>query len=135
RQEHTPAGPNPAVRTLDASYYYPFYADAPVETMNCVADVREDRCIIWAPTQAPNSLQEEVAKLLEMTPEKVEVNVTLIGGGFGRRLAVDYALEAAEISRAVKAPVQVLWTRADDMRHGHFQAASAHRLSAGLDSK
>jgi isoquinoline 1-oxidoreductase beta subunit len=62
------------------------------------------------------------------------VNVTLIGGGFGRRLAVDYALEAAEISRAVKTPVQVLWTRADDMRQGHFQAASAHRLSAGLDS-
>src|SRR5205823_7135079 len=101
----------------------------------CVADVREDRCIIWAPTQALNSLQEEVAKLLEMTPEKVEVNVTLIGGGFGRRLAVDYALEAAEISRSVKAPVQVLWTRTDDMRHGHFQAASVHRLSAGLDSK
>jgi isoquinoline 1-oxidoreductase beta subunit len=63
------------------------------------------------------------------------VNVTLIGGGFGRRLAVDYALEAAEISRAVKAPVQVLWTRTDDMRQGHFQAASAHRLSAGMDSK
>jgi isoquinoline 1-oxidoreductase subunit beta len=134
RKDEAPAGTRAAARTIYASYFYPFYAHAPVETMNCVADVRGDRCIIWAPTQAPNSLQEEVATFLGTTPEKVEVNVTLIGGGFGRRLAVDYALEAAEISRAVKAPVQVLWTRADDMRYGHFQAASAHRLSAGLDS-
>jgi isoquinoline 1-oxidoreductase beta subunit len=134
RKDDAPAGTRAAARTIYASYYYPFYAHAPVETMNCVADVRDDRCVIWAPTQAPNSLQEEVAKFLGITPEKVEVNVTLMGGGFGRRLAVDYALEAAEISRAVKAPVQVLWTRADDMRHGHFQAASAHRLSASLDS-
>ncbi len=134
RKDDAPAGTRVAARTIYASYFYPFYAHAPVETMNCVADVREDRCIIWAPTQAPNSLQEKVATFLGTTPEKVEVHVTLIGGGFGRRLAVDYALEAAEISRAVKAPVQVLWTRADDTRYGHFQAASAHRLSAGLDS-
>jgi isoquinoline 1-oxidoreductase beta subunit len=134
RKDEAPAGTREIARTIYANYLYPFYAHAPVETMNCVADVQADRCTIWAPTQAPNSLQEEVAKFLGMTPEKVEVNVTLIGGGFGRRLAVDYALEAAEISRAVKAPVQVLWTRTDDMRHGHFQGASAHRLSAGLDS-
>ncbi len=69
-----------------------------------------------------------------MASEKVEMSVTLSGGGFGRRLAVDYALEAAEISRAVQAPVQVLWTRTDEMRHDYFEAASAHRLSAGLDS-
>src|SRR5947207_3927745 len=128
REDKALAGTSEAVRTIYASYFYPFYAHAPVETMNCVADVREDRCIIWAPTQAPNALQEEVAKFLGMAPEKVEVNVTLIGGGFGRRLAVDYALEAAEISRTVKAPVQVFWSRADDMRHGHFQAASVHHL-------
>ncbi|MEY2488357.1 MAG: isoquinoline 1-oxidoreductase subunit beta [Verrucomicrobiota bacterium] len=134
RKEEAPAGTRAVARTLYASYFYPFYAHAPVETMNCVADVRADRCVIWAPTQAPNSLQDEVAKFLGLAPEKVEVNVTLIGGGFGRRLAVDYALEAAEISRAVKAPVQVLWTRTDDTRQGHFQAASVHRLSAGLDS-
>ena len=134
RKDEAPLGTPPAARTIYASYFWPFYAHAPVETMNCVADVRDDRCVIWAPTQAPNSLQEKVAKFLGMAPEKVEVNVTLLGGGFGRRLAVDYALEAAEISRAVKAPVQVLWTRPDDMRHGHFEAASAHRLSASLDS-
>jgi isoquinoline 1-oxidoreductase beta subunit len=134
RRDEAPPGTRPVVRTIFASYFYPFYAHAPVETMNCVADVQEDRCVIWAPTQAPNAMQEKVAKFLGRAPEKVEVNVTLSGGGFGRRLAVDYALEAVEISRAVKAPVQVLWTRKDDMRHGHFEAPSAHRLSAGLDS-
>jgi isoquinoline 1-oxidoreductase beta subunit len=65
----------------------------------------------------------------------VDVNITLIGGGFGRRLAVDYAIEAAEISRAAKAPVQLLWSRADDMKCGHFQAASVHYLAAGFDAK
>jgi isoquinoline 1-oxidoreductase beta subunit len=134
RKDDAPAGTPATARTIYASYLYPFYAHAPVETMNCVADVTADRCVIWAPTQAPNALQDQVAKFLGMTPEKVEVNVTLIGGGFGRRLAVDYALEAAEISRDLKAPVQVLWTRTDDMHHGHFQGASAHRLSASLDS-
>ncbi|MFL6521137.1 MAG: molybdopterin cofactor-binding domain-containing protein [Chthoniobacterales bacterium] len=135
RKEDAPAQTPAIARTIEAIYSYPFYAHAPVETMNCVADVREDRCSIWAPTQAPNRLQKQVATLLGLTPEKVEVNVTLIGGGFGRRLAVDYALEAAEISRAAKAPVQVLWSRPDDMKHGHFQAASAHFLSTGLDAQ
>lgn len=134
RKDEPPSGTRPAIRTIYANYYCPFYAHAPVETMNCVADAREDRCTIWAPTQAPNLVQEEVATLLKITPDKVEVNVTLMGGGFGRRLAIDYALEAAEISKTVNAPVQVLWTQADDMRYGHFQAASAHRLSIGLDS-
>jgi len=135
RKEEAPAETAPVARTIEAIYSYPFYAHAPVETMNCVADVRADRCTIWAPTQAPNRLQKQVATLLSLPPEKVEVNVTLIGGGFGRRLAVDYALEAAEISRAAKAPVQVLWSRPDDMKHGHFQAASAHFLSMGLDAQ
>ena len=135
RKEEAPPETAPVARTIEAIYSYPFYAHAPVETMNCVADVRADRCTLWAPTQAPNRLQKQVATLLGFQPEKVEVNVTMIGGGFGRRLAVDYALEAAEISRAAKAPVQVLWTRPDDMKHGHFQAASAHFLALGLDAQ
>jgi isoquinoline 1-oxidoreductase subunit beta len=135
RKEDAPAETSPIARTIEAIYSYPFYAHAPLETMNCVADVRADHCTIWAPTQAPNRLQKQVATLLGLPPEKVEVNVTMIGGGFGRRLAVDYALEAAEISRAAKAPVQVLWSRPDDMKHGHFQAASAHFLALGLDAQ
>ena len=135
RKEEPPPGSAAVTKTIEATYRYPFYAHAPVETMNCVADVRGDRCIVWVPTQAPERLQKQVAELLGIAPAKVEVNITLIGGGFGRRLAVDYALEAAEISRAAKAPVQLLWSRADDMKHGHFQAASVHYLSAGFDAQ
>jgi isoquinoline 1-oxidoreductase beta subunit len=134
RKEEAPAGTGAITKTIDATYHYPFYAHAPVETMNCVADVRDDRCTIWVPTQAPERLQNQVAKLLAIPPNNVEVNITLIGGGFVRRLGVDYAVEAAEISRAVKAPIQLLWSRADDMKHGHFQAASVHYLSAGFDA-
>jgi isoquinoline 1-oxidoreductase subunit beta len=120
--------------TVDATYLYPFYAHAPLETMNCVAAVKPDSCEIWAPTQAPNSLHEDAAAILKLPLDKVKVHVTTIGGGFGRRLSNDYAMEAIEVSRAVKAPVQVLWTRPDDTQHGHFQAASVHRLSAGFDN-
>jgi isoquinoline 1-oxidoreductase subunit beta len=102
--------------------------------MNCTADVRADRAELWAPTQAPNTVQKEVARLLGLPPERVTVHVTLLGGGFGRRLGWDYALEAAEISKAVKAPVQLLWTRGDDMKHGYFQAASRHEMSGGFDA-
>jgi isoquinoline 1-oxidoreductase beta subunit len=135
REEKPPPGTDAITRTIDASYYYPFYAHAPVETMNCVADVRENRCTIWAPTQAPERLQKQVAQLLGIAPADVDVNITLIGGGFGRRLGVDYAVEAADISRAAKAPIQLLWSRADDMKQGHFQAASVHYLSAGFDAQ
>lgn len=135
RHEEAPAGTSPVTRKIEAIYSYPFYAHAPLETMNCFAHVEGDHCKLIVPTQAPNRVQKQVAELLGTTPEKVEVNVTLIGGGFGRRLGVDYALEAADISRAAKAPVRVLWSRPDDMKHGHFQAASAHYLAAGFDDK
>jgi isoquinoline 1-oxidoreductase beta subunit len=135
RKEEPPAGTAAVSKTIGATYYYPFYAHAPVETMNCVADVRNNRCTMWAPTQAPERLQKQVAQLLGIAPADVDVNITLIGGGFGRRLGVDYAVEAADISRAAKAPIQLLWSRADDMKQGHFQAASVHYLSAGFDAQ
>src|SRR5215469_5554839 len=135
REEKAPPGTAAVTKTLEAIYRYPFYAHAPVETMNCVADVRGNRCTIWAPTQAPERLQNQVAKLLGIAPANVDVNITLIGGGFGRRLGVDYAVEAADISRAIKGPVQVLWSRADDMKCGHFQAASVHYLVGGFDAE
>lgn len=131
RSEGTP--PVDAKR-LEATYRFPFQAHAPLEPMNCVAHVTSGKCTLWAPTQAPNNVQESVAKLLDITPENVTVNVTLMGGGFGRRLAWDYALEAAEISRAVDAPVQIVWTRGDDMKHGHYQAASLHAMSGAIDA-
>ncbi len=124
-----------AARRLDATYVYPFQAHLPVEPANSVADVRADRCEIWSPTQNPDRIRTEAAALLKLPPEAVRVNVTLVGGAFGRRLGVDYALEAVEASRAAGAPVQVVWSREDDTRHGFYQPASVHWVRGGLDAK
>ena len=124
-----------AAKRMEAAYQYPFYAHAPLEPMNSVADFRGTSCELWSPTQAPNSVQERVAEFLGIPKDSVKVNVTLIGGGFGRRLGWDYAIDAADVSKAIGGgPVQVLWTRADDMKHGYFQAASLHQMSAGFDA-
>jgi isoquinoline 1-oxidoreductase subunit beta len=95
--------------------------------------VHDGRCEIWSSTQAPNDVQERCAQLLGMTADKVSVHTTLVGGGFGRRLGWDYALDAAEVAKTTDKPVQVFWTRSDDMRHGFFQAPSVHRMKAVLD--
>lgn len=119
---------------LEAIYEYPYQAHAPLETMNCTADVRGASCEIWVPTQAPEAAQQEAAKLLGILTEAVKVNVTMLGGGFGRRLQVDYVLEAVEISKAIDKPVQVMWTRDDDMKHGFFQAPKIEHIQAGIDA-
>jgi isoquinoline 1-oxidoreductase beta subunit len=123
-----------AARTLDEVYLYPFAAHASIEPVNCTAWFHDGTCEIWAPTQTPNGVQRSVAAALGIDPSKVTVHVTLIGGGFGRRLGWEANVEAAEIAKRAGAPVQLVWTREDDMKHGYFQAASAHRLRAGLDS-
>jgi len=124
-----------AARRLEAVYQVPFLAHATMEPMNCTAHVRGDGAEIWAPTQAPQWAQEEVAKALGLKPEAVKVHTTLLGGGFGRRSRYDFPVEAALVSKAAGAPVQVLWTREDDMRHDFYRPASLHRLAAGLDGK
>jgi isoquinoline 1-oxidoreductase beta subunit len=132
-RKDTPPTDLPAVtRTIEAEYYYPFYTHAPLETLNCLADVKEGRCDIHVSTQAPNSVQQGIAERLGLKTEDVHVTPMLIGGGFGQRLGRYSTYDAADLSRELKAPVQVLYTRADDMRHGHFQGASVHKLSAGL---
>jgi isoquinoline 1-oxidoreductase beta subunit len=123
-----------AAKTLEAIYEYPFQAHAPVETMNCVADVRKDSCEIWAPTQCPEVAQEETAKMLGLPPDSVKVHITLLGGGFGRRLFADYVPEAVEVSRVVGKPVQMVWTREDDMRRGFFHPCDIEHISGGLDA-
>lgn len=125
-----------AAKSIEARYVYPFYAHAPVEPMNAIARVRGGECEIWAPTQAPNRVQELAAQRLGIAKEKVTVHPTLIGGGFGRRLAGDYAIEAVDVSRAIGgAPVQVLWSRADDMQFGHLQHATVERMRAAIDAE
>lgn len=121
-----------ATKVIEADYVYPFYAHAPVEPMNTTAWVRDGECEIWSPTQAPNDVQDRCAQLLGMAAEHVTVHTTLVGGGFGRRLGWDYALDAVEVAKTSDQPVQVFWTRADDMQHGFFQAPSVHRMKAVL---
>ncbi len=125
-----------AARTVEAEYEYPFEAHAPLEPMNATAHLKADgTCEVWSPSQTPNTVQAAAAKLLGIPKERVAVHVTLIGGGFGRRLNWDFDTEALQLAAALPdTPVQVVWSREDDMRYGHFQAASAHRLRAGLDA-
>ena len=121
-------------RVIEGSYFYPFAAHAALEPVNCTAVVTGGGCTIWSPTQTPNGVQGAAASILGIAETSVTVNVMLLGGGFGRRLGVDFDREAIEVARRMKGiPVQLVWTREDDMRHGYFQAASAHRLRAGLD--
>jgi isoquinoline 1-oxidoreductase subunit beta len=122
-----------AVKTVEADYVYPFYAHASMETMNTTAWMHDGICEIWSSTQAPHDVHERCAELLGLPLDKVRVHPTLVGGGFGRRLGWDYALDAAEVAKTIDKPVQVFWTRQDDMRHGYFQAPSLHRMRAVVD--
>jgi isoquinoline 1-oxidoreductase beta subunit len=122
-----PLGP----RMLEAVYDTPYLAHAPMEPLSCVADVRAKHCEVWCPTQNPQDVQSYVAKAVGVP---TDVHVTMIGGGFGRRLEVDFAIEAAETSKAVGAPVQVTWTRTDDLRHDYYRPPSRHWMRAGWDA-
>jgi isoquinoline 1-oxidoreductase beta subunit len=124
-----------AAKTLTAEYEFPFQAHAPLETMNCVADVRANSCEIWVPTQAPEVALSSTAKMLGLSEDSVKINITLLGGGFGRRLFADYVPETVELSRAIGKPVQLVWTRSDDMRHGFFHPPDIERISGGLDTE
>lgn len=119
---------------FEAAYEWPYQVHAPLEPMNCTASVKDGKCEIWAPTQAPEEAQRKAAKLLGIPQENVTVRVMLMGGGFGRRLYTDYAQEAVEIAKSVYYPVQLVWTREDDMRYGHFNPASFNRYVAKLGS-
>jgi CO/xanthine dehydrogenase Mo-binding subunit len=122
-------------RHIEAEYQLPLMAHAAMEPGNCTADFRGSSCELWAPTQVPQDVRDSVAQSLGLNPNQVKVNVTLIGGGFGRRLEHDYGVEAALVSKAANAPVKVLWTREDDMRNSTYRPASYHKLSAVLDGQ
>ena len=122
-----------AGRRVSAEYQLPFMAHAPMEPGNCTAHYQGSGCELWAPTQVPQDCRDAVAQAVGLDPDQVKVNVTLMGGGFGRRLEHDYAVEAALVSKASQAPVKVMWTREDDMRFSTYRPASLHQLSAVLD--
>jgi isoquinoline 1-oxidoreductase beta subunit len=118
---------------LGAVYEMPYEAHATMEPMNCTAYVHDGICEVWAPTQNPQEVQRSVAGACHISPNKVTVNVPLIGGGFGRRLQTDYAQEAALVSQAINAPVQVVWTRDDDLQHDFYQPLLAQYAYGPLD--
>jgi isoquinoline 1-oxidoreductase subunit beta len=120
-------------RRITAEYQLPFMAHAPMEPGNCTASYSATGCELWAPTQVPQDCRDSVAQAVGLDPDQVKVNVTLMGGGFGRRLEHDYAVEAALVSKAINGPVKVIWTREDDMRFSTYRPASLHQLSAVLD--
>ena len=124
-----------AATKIEAVYEVPFLAHATMEPMNCTAHFHDGECELWAPTQVPAAAAESVASALGIPRERVKVHVTFIGGGFGRRLIQDYAVEAALISRDAGAPVQVVWSREDDIRHDFYRPAAVHVLHAGLDAQ
>jgi isoquinoline 1-oxidoreductase subunit beta len=119
---------------LSAVYRTAFQAHATLEPGNTTARVEGGTCEIWSPTQNPQRVQREVAALLGIPAEKVSVHVTLIGGGFGRRLDADYAVEAAAVARAAKRPVQLVWSRPDDFQRDRIHPAARVDLAAGLDA-
>ena len=119
-----------AGKRIAAEFETPFLAHAPMEPGNCTAQFRGSECELWAPTQVPQDVRDSVAQALALKPENVTVNVTLMGGGFGRRLEHDYGVEAALVSKAVNLPVKVLWTREDDMKFSTYRPVSLHQVSA-----
>lgn len=123
-----------ASKRIDASYVFPFQAHAPMEPMNCTADVRADRAEFWVPTQTAVRSMAQAVKVTGLAEDRIQMHCGLMGGGFGRRLFSDYVAEAAEISKRIGAPVQVSWTREDDMQHGYFQPATGEHFSGGLDA-
>jgi isoquinoline 1-oxidoreductase beta subunit len=117
---------------LRARYEVPFIAHATMEPMNCTAHVQGDRCRVWGPTQFPNWAADAIAKALAIPRENVAVEISLLGGGFGRRINVDYAVEAALVAKQVDAPVQVMWTREDDLQHDFYRPMAVHVIEASL---
>jgi isoquinoline 1-oxidoreductase beta subunit len=123
-----------AAKRIEAVYEVPFVHHATMEPMNCTAHVRADGVDIWAPTQNQGDAQKVAAQVTGLPVERVRIHTTLSGGGFGRRLEPDFVSEAARVSKAVGAPVKVIWSREDDMRNGFYRPTSYNRFAAGLDA-
>lgn len=119
---------------IDAEYELPYLAHATMEPCNFTADVRLDSCYLYGPTQSAGIAQQVAVEMTGLPFDKVFVETTFLGGGFGRRLEQDYVKEAVEVSRLMKCPVKVMWSREDDMKNSMYRPANLHRLRGGLDS-
>jgi len=126
-----------AAKRIEADYEVPYLAHAPMEPLNCTVKVDGERCELWTGTQFQSMDQRVVAGVLGLKPEQVAIHTTFLGGGFGRRATPtsDFTREAAEVAKAAKVPVKVMWTRDDDIRGGYYRPAYHHRIEAALDAK
>jgi isoquinoline 1-oxidoreductase beta subunit len=124
-----------APRKIEASYQVPFLAHAPMEPLNCTADVKPEHCAVWASTQGQSAAKEIAMRVTGLKPEAVEVHTLYMGGGFGRRAGADYIGEAVEVSKAVGAPVKLTWSREDDLQQDLYRPASYTRFAGALDAE
>jgi isoquinoline 1-oxidoreductase subunit beta len=119
-------------KKIEAVYETPYESHSCMEPLNCIAHYQEDKLEIWGPIQGPDWVQDFLSNLMAMPKEKIIVNMTFLGGGFGRKAFMDYPHEAAVISKEVKAPVQVVWTREDDTTQGPFRPGMVYQCSGGV---
>ena len=125
-----------AARIIQAQYKAPYLAHATMEPMNCTAQFKGGLLEIWAPTQVPGLARAAAAKVADVSEDKVKLNVTLLGGGFGRRLEADVVAQATQIAMALDgAPVQLVWTREEDMTHDFYRPMHVAQLSAAINAK
>lgn len=123
-----------AAKKVEAEYELPFLAHATLEPVNCTAEIINGECHITGPIQFQQCAQYGVAAAINMPPEKVFIHTTFLGGGYGRKLELDFQIQAAQLAKAVGKPVKLIWTREDDMTHDFYRPLSLHQMTAGLDA-
>jgi isoquinoline 1-oxidoreductase beta subunit len=121
-----------ASKKLEAIYETPYESHSCMEPVNCIAHVQDNKIDIWGPIQGPDWIQDDISKVMGVPKENVTVNMTFLGGGFGRKAFTDYPHEACVISKEVKAPVQVVWTREDDTTQGPFRPGMIYQCKGAL---
>jgi isoquinoline 1-oxidoreductase beta subunit len=124
-----------AARTISADYSLPYLAHATMEPMNCTAEVRADGVEVWAPTQSQTLAVAATAKVAGVAESEVRLHTTYLGGGFGRRLEIDYVEQAVTLAKALRRPVQAIWSREEDMSHDFYRPAALIRMRGALDAK
>lgn len=123
------------VQIVEARYQTPYLAHAPLEPLNCTVEVSSEGCEVWLGTQSQGDVHDTVAQLTGLPKDKIRVHTTFLGGGFGRRLETDFVVEAVQIANAMKVPIQLIWTRQDDLQHDRYRPAHCAFLRAGLDAR
>lgn len=125
-----------AAKKIDAEYHAPFLAHATMEPMNCTALVTQGHCTVWAPNQGADFVAAVAAEITGLKPEAIEIITPFLGGGFGRRFVMDYAIQAITLAKKHPGkPIKVIWSKEEDIQHDHYRPMSAAKFSAGFDKQ